>query len=1511
MAYPNQDSNSFIEYIRSTVDPTYELSKAEALKYAAKMGASDSFRGIQQFGARVLGMDEATEELKRKDRTLQQILDNEEYGSQAMAAFLGSAVVADPLGYVPIAGWISKGKKAKSIWELTKYGGMAGGFHAGMGYVSEESPGLIGEKQSRLENIAIGATAGSALGALGGATLEGIAKIRGKEGYFAKSDEFEAPRKSAEDTEETIDLTAPLKVGSKIIAPDRKNRGTIIQIDKEGFALVQFVSEDGAKATKKFPLDKLQPPKKGEALKSPEGAVAGPTMRSSEVEFAIDTKSNPLSWLYKAKNSTTKTSYVIQKAIDENGNVIPKQWEVISTPLLRGRKKGESIADFNKRKKELVQRNIFGSLQDSKKFVKNQIQPIQVQKQKDVAEKLKPVNNQPVPKETEQKVIEDKVQEVFGEQADNKIKLNTGVLKFYQDNFGIALKNKVFDNWGSALTGTASGIAGYNSVDDPDATALQKFGAGFLAGMAGAGLTKTLGKLKVGDDALAEHMGRFLIDDYGLSSDYKLLRREAQVNKNQIAQQFLDLALESKEKLDGPQRKLLYNLMTGNLDAIDDLAEEGIELNLKTRKVIQEMGQKYIDLDLLDKETFLQNINTYLHRSYTRNLKSGQSSKMYTAMRQVSLIGNNLRERGLPPKTISEASFNKAGSKWKAEGWEIIERPSEGKVKIRRDFTKDERTQMGEIEDAAFAIAETGRLMSNDISTAQFFRKLSNDSRFALTKEDWLSKGEPSDFVLVPNTTLRGTTTKSYGELAEKITIKADGTKEVRDAMYVHKDVMNDIKRMVQLTNEKVEMEEVVRAFDKSQAIWKKSKTAWNPAVHANNVMSNFVLLDFSDTSYTYLPKALKELMKGEKSELYRLAREQGVFDVDMVTKELRDTSGAMGQAFNKITAADEPSQFYGYSTDMFKHFKKAKDLSLTKLENLYQQEDQVFRMAVFMDRMDKKMNVTEAAMNARKWFIDYDINAPAINALRRTATPFLSYTYRIVPLLAETATLRPHKFAKWAGIGYGLNEVGKQVAGGDPDLERVTMRDEYSKTLWGVPYMPPTVLRVPWNSNDGDSQYLDVSRWIPGGDIFEERETGIPGVPAPLQPSFGLYGDIYNVAVARTDPFTGQEIDGLGVDEDGKAIAKALVKRLTPNLPIIPGSYSYDKIARSLREGKGYEKGELVPGSGYTAPYSFGESVAYSLGIKLRPQDPDVNQKSKEFQLNRDLKAADQIVREARKDFKNGDITYKQREELIKKAELRRVQVLAEWEAYTKVYNEARAKRIQRIEKERINKFKGGEVDVPYTKDEPEDRVDSFTGKPYSDQMVRLGLSEGGKPSLAELVLNAIQKDPKRNYSDEEILVLKRHADYVANAESDNIANRIQMGGGPGRGKYQYELSTENKSGQQGAKTAVNRYINFKKDKKLTLTKEDKQLMQDKNPDFSKLSEDMQDAIFYADKAMGKMPVTDLVKGNLSQEDAWADYHWAGNPEERQTKIDYFIGKNYMPEEITRGKLEASPDYQ
>ena len=50
------------------------------------------------------------------------------------------------------------------------------------------------------------------------------------------------------------------------------------------------------------------------------------------------------------------------------------------------------------------------------------------------------------------------------------------------------------------------------------------------------------------------------------------------------------------------------------------------------------------------------------------------------------------------------------------------------------------------------------------------------------------------------------------------------------------------------------------------------------------------------------------------------------------------------------------------------------------------------------------------------------------------------------------------------------------------------------------------------------------------------------------------------------------------------------------------------------------------------------------------------------------------------------------------------------------------------------------GKDDVPYTKDNPADRKNPRTGKPYSDQMARLGLSEGG-PSKKEYKLATDEK--------------------------------------------------------------------------------------------------------------------------------------------------------------------------
>ena len=59
------------------------------------------------------------------------------------------------------------------------------------------------------------------------------------------------------------------------------------------------------------------------------------------------------------------------------------------------------------------------------------------------------------------------------------------------------------------------------------------------------------------------------------------------------------------------------------------------------------------------------------------------------------------------------------------------------------------------------------------------------------------------------------------------------------------------------------------------------------------------------------------------------------------------------------------------------------------KLTDWYRFEDHVFRLSVFQDRLAKGYTAAEAGLDARRSFIDYNINAPAINWMRQYPTPF------------------------------------------------------------------------------------------------------------------------------------------------------------------------------------------------------------------------------------------------------------------------------------------------------------------------------------------------------------------------------------------------------------------------------------------------------------------------------------------------------------------------------------------
>jgi len=1300
------------ESIRKNLNPLYKVSKKEAIEYAVGMGASDSARGIAQlFGkaGEFFGWDGLTNRLKEKDEKLRAILEHPEYGTAANAAFLSSAIVADPLSYAPIVGWISKGKKAKNLKDLAIYGGAGGAAVSSIGYTPEDRKGLIVDEDAnlferRLENAAIGGTAGAVIGSAGGAVVDLIQKARGKGSIFQGVDEIE-PKKFDDDIVDEDELVKPITKGSIVRASDRKNIGTVIDLDEEkGIATVRFVNkETGNTATKRFTLDDLQPPKPGQQRKSKVTLEEEVAEKPKDIIFVIDRKTNKGNPIYKTTNPSNKTTYSIQKAVDEQGNIIPKQWEVTTVPFLRGRKKGESISDFNRRKKQLTEINLFGSLQDSQKFVRN---------------KIKPDESVIVPN---QNAFGKNVADELDKPVDQKYTLKNPVLKVYQDMVGTPLKNLMFNNPGESFSAVAGYGIGFNAIDDPDATYAQKVAAGITGAAIGAGGVNRIKNIKVGDEYIGEIFGRKLISDYGLKPEYLKLKQSYRTNRNEIGIQFAEIAEKAAKELSPEQNKLLYGLLNGDIASIEKLSPEALALNAETRAILIKYGQELVDRGLLSEKVFKKNIDTYIKRTYLKPKKS-DNKIIYENSKDIRIIGEELKPRGKIETTTIKA-FNNPKNNWKKEGWEILEELKGGKVKVRRQYTKQERKDLEEVENASYAITETGRLFANDIASARFFDDLADNKKFVLDEADWkiLTPSEQARFEIMPSSKVQGTKKLKYGELSGK---------------YVNKDVLRDIKHTYGFsTVDKARNTMYLKGLDRLQTIWKKTKTAWSPSTHVGNTASNVMLLDFADTDFKYVIKGIKE-MSDPKSALHRQAKIDGIFDVDLISKELKEAATEIERSLLKIQ--NEQSFGLGILGETGDAIKYGAKWTPEKMERFYQLQDQIFRMGVYMDRLDKGFSRSDSALEARKWFIDYDINAPFIQGLKRTAVPFISYTYRVIPLLAEAAALRPHKFAKWAALGYGMNEGFTYLADDKygEDIDRLTVRDAYNKKLFGgVPIvgdaMPYTNIRLPVDDKNGNALYFDASRWIPGGDIFEGRESpvGFQGLPASLQPG-GLYVDLISNVFFKVDPFTGQNLEDMGVDtESTGAILKHYGKGQIPNIPGLPETFATKKIQKARRIEAGEEAGELIPGSQYVTKDTPFLALAYGFGFRVRPQDARINKKVRESSYLRERSNIQKKRKQAGKDFSRGKITAKQKDKRTVELQAELITLNAEYELYIAKLQELEdklsAEGLKRFE-QRKRKVEGGIVkgdNVPYTKEDPADRVDPFTGQPYSAQMEELGL--------------------------------------------------------------------------------------------------------------------------------------------------------------------------------------------
>ena len=849
-------------------------------------------------------------------------------------------------------------------------------------------------------------------------------------------------------------------------------------------------------------------------------------------------------------------------------------------------------------------------------------------------------------------------------------------------------------------TGALSGLYGYQTGGDdaPITEKLGRMGIGFLAGAAGLKGTKSLSrkvkiKKKFGEEledetvevseSLYDLLGRWFIDGYGLPDNYKLLLADSQGHAGHIAARFARLSEKIKTNLSSDESKILFNMLEG--DNIFKVQSETLsKVSKEARDLITEVAQEYVDMGILSPATFERNKNIYLKRTYSKykddpkqfgeelrlrgayQLVSKQEYedfyKNQKAFTTTSLLEKPIKElEDVPgPKGKLKYLFGEAEGKKQVlknhRGWELLNLSSKqydslgptDTVEIRWEFTKPQRVGLGEIEDAAFAIAETGRAFSSTLPQLKFYDNLANQGyTYSKAEYDALPQAVKDKVVKMPTTKIDKNNPESrfrYGNLA---------------GMYVPEEIYKDLISSNRFYNQT--SKGGYSYYRQANSLWKVSKTAWNPTVHTNNIVSNFVLHDLIDADFKYLPRAYKALMgydpkKGlvrqlvgtpredkQMSELVDLATRHGVFEADFVTKELQKAQQLNISSHYKFDG-DAWSSGSKAALNIYKDLKTANPLA--KLTDWYRFEDHVFRLSVFQDRIAKGFSAAEAGLDARKSFVDYNINAPAINWARQTMVPFLAYTYRIVPILSETAVVRPWKYFKYAALGYGLNRLGDIVGGGDEKAERALMQEK-QKGRFMVDFMPYRKIKLPV-PKIGDEPfegptYVDLTRFVPGGDIFDIGGNTIPYLPAPIQPNFGLAGEVLSPLLGF-DLFTQRKLSGLGISEyeDAKTKIGDLYKGLIPNIPFLPGAYSTQRITTA-------RKGEE---SAYRPKETEIAALFRALGFKVETQSLDKLEALKTGELRRKLSGVDQKITKLNREYDKGLINEKSYDKKMLKLE-------------------------------------------------------------------------------------------------------------------------------------------------------------------------------------------------------------------------------------------------------------------
>lgn len=534
------------------------------------------------------------------------------------------------------------------------------------------------------------------------------------------------------------------------------------------------------------------------------------------------------------------------------------------------------------------------------------------------------------------------------------------------------------------------------------------------------------------------------------------------------------------------------------------------------------------------------------------------------------------------------------------------------------------------LKDEADAIEETRMLAEPDPARRQGMKEIADRMRAAareglaaLDQADYDNK----QFVKLPDT-------RDFGPLR---------------GMIVQKQIADDITGAVNFVRPDNWFDKWFgdrqSVLTKAMSAWKFLKVPMNPPSQVRNVVSNLILLNLSGIPiHKVAPRMVQAARDMAKDgPYYQIAKKYGVGQGTFSEQELYGISDEL-----KRLEINDQSGLGGWKK-VYKAMLKGAD----KVGNLYQRMEVWGKVAKIMDAMERQgMSESEAVREANKWLFDYSEVPQAVRRARQSPIgyPFLTFTYKVMPLMAEIAAKHPTRLLPYVALAYtvpAMVAASFDIDDDDPDKLRKALSQGLRRKN--------DMYLLPWKDDAGRWQFMDVGYFMPwqmpvdaarylGKGAYKaatgDGKEGLQDIGSAIGATNVLSNPLFNIVTALTtgvDPFTDRPIADKR-DPPRKQVMDIL-------------GYVWGLAAPSLAAPYG-AAGQLLDKEAGTGMNRFGEPsntygqiAARAMGLNTYPVVPEAQRARNIQQMQREIQ---EVKSRLTYTLKDKSLTAEQRREVV-----------------------------------------------------------------------------------------------------------------------------------------------------------------------------------------------------------------------------------------------------------------------